>query len=163
MNRAERRAAAKNNRAKARPIPRLHKAIMMSDAMPTESADSIVITKIKLLAGIGALKDGTFGYDQLCQFNDFVQLGLRFCQEFDAPELQPPVYKIAAALVLIMERHTQRGIYAANGDELRALSEHVEEVCDFLGSISQLALQGMRADIAQEEIERRIKIIQQTR
>lgn len=163
MNRADRRAAAKNNRAKARPIPRLHKSIMMSDAMPPESADSIVTTKIKLLAGIGMLKVGTFGYDQLCQFNDFVQLGLRFCQEFDHPEFQPAVYKIAAALVLIMERHRERGIYAANGDEIRALSEHVEEVCDFLGEVPALALGGMRADLAQEELDRRFKIMKQAK
>ncbi|WP_090835485.1 hypothetical protein [Paraburkholderia hospita] len=136
---------------------------MMSDAMPAESADSIVTTKIKLLAGIGALKAGTFGYDQLCQFNDFVQLGLRFCQEFDHPEFQPAVYKIAAALVLIMQRHTERGIYTANGDEIRALSEHVEEVCDFLGDIPALALAGMRTDLAQEELARRLKIMKQTR
>ena len=163
MNRAERRKAAKANRAKARPIPRLHKSIMMADAMPPESADSIVTTKIKLLAGIGALKAGTFGYDQLCQFNDFVQLGLKFCEQFDAPELQPPVYKIAAALVLIMERHSQRGIYVANGDELQALSENVEAVCDFFGEIPHIALAGMRTDLAQEELARRLKIIKQTR
>ncbi|MDN7179056.1 hypothetical protein M0D69_13745 [Caballeronia sp. SEWSISQ10-4 2] len=134
---------------------------MMSDSMPAESSESIVTTKIKLLAGIAALKAGTFGYDQLCQFNEFVQLGLKFCEEFDAPEFQPPVYKIAAALVLIMERHAQRGIYAANGDELRALSEHVEAVCDFLGELPALAVQGMRTDIAMNEIKLRNKIAKQ--
>lgn len=159
MNRAQRRAAAKGRGATPVKVPRLHKMVMMSDALPQESAESVMTTKIRLLAGIAALKNGTFGYDQMCQFNDFVQLGLMFCDRFPPPqEVRDAVYKVASALILIMERQTKRGIYAATGDELRALSEWVEEIADYIGQFPAMALDGLRNDIALEELQRRARL-----
>lgn len=159
MNREQRRAAARIKPGRARAVPRLHKMVMMSDALPQESSESIITTKLKLMQGIAALKAGTFGYDQLCHFNDFIQLALMFCDRYDAPALRPAVNKVSAALILIMERQVQRGIYAATGDEIRALSEWVEEIADYLAQFPAMALNGLRNDIALEELERRARIM----
>jgi hypothetical protein len=143
---------------RVRKLPRLHQALMLSDALPTSTEDSIVTQKIKLLAGIAALKDGTFGYPQLCEFHDFIALALRFCDQFKDERLRGPAEECAVALTGIMERHVARGIYTATGDELRALQSWVEEIAEYLGSFPEMTINALRADLVQEELELRARI-----
>lgn len=158
MNRADRRALARHKPGRAKPAPRLHQALLLSDILPLPSAGSVLTDKIKLLEGIAALKDGRFGYDQLCQFHDFVSLGLRFCDQFKDERLREPINAVALAMTGIIDRYNDRGIYAATGDELRTLQGSMEEIADYLGTFPAVALDALRFDLAQEELEIRARI-----
>ena len=159
MNREQRRALARMKPGRAKQLPRVHHSVVLADALPTPTADTIVVEKLKLIEGIAALKDGRFKHAQLCQFHDFVSLGLRFCDQYRDERLRDPINQVATALIGIMERHTERGIYSATGDELRTLQSWVEEICDYLGSFPELSLKCIRADLAQEELALRVKLL----
>ena len=161
MNRAARRAAAKAKTRKVKPLPRLHQAILLADSLPTPSRDQIITQKLKLLAGIEDLKAGTFGYPQLCTFHDFIALALRFCDQFHDEALRGPAEECAKALTGIMERYNATGRYGATGDELRSLQDWVEEIADYLGQVPEMAIRGLLAQHAEEELILRQRIAAQ--
>lgn len=157
MNRAQRRALA---RAKPRvqPLPRLHKALMLSEHLPTPSRDRVVAQKIRLLQGIADLKAGTFGYAQLCDFHDFVSLALRFCDTFGDEALRGPAQECAQALIGIMERYNERQVYGATGEELRALQSWVEEIADYLGQVPEMTIKALLLEHVQYEAQMRERL-----
>ncbi|MGX0133063.1 hypothetical protein [Cupriavidus metallidurans] len=157
MNRAQRRAAAKGKR-RTMPERRVHPVLLKAEGLPTPGADRIVSQKLVLLAGIAALKDGTFGHDNLCKFHDFIALALRWCDAYKDEKLRRPAEECAKALIGVMERHTASGRYGANGDELRALQDWVEEITDYMAQFPEWALKELMDLNRADELELTLRI-----
>jgi hypothetical protein len=139
-------------------LPRLHQMLLTTDGLPTVGESRITMQKLILLQGIADLKAGKFGYQQVCQFKDFISLALSFCDQFQDEALRPAANECAEALTGIMNRYTERQVYVATGDEIKALQGWVEEIADYMGSFPDIAIRGLVAEVARQEIGLRKQI-----